>query len=247
MKILVTNDDGIFAEGMKPLAMWAATIGEVTVVAPKVEQSAKSHGITLGKIFDVDKVELFEGEEAEGTIESYAVNSTPADCVRFAVLGLGRKFDLVVSGINRGFNMGRDIMYSGTVSAAYEAANLGLRAISVSTDPSYYPQATMHMDRVYQFLIKHDLPDPNVIYNVNIPPEAGPIRITRQGGVYYTDEFIPQGGNLYLPTGRCAHEDTGNLQLDTDATIHGCISISPLSLERTNLDLFYDLQKINEQ
>jgi broad specificity polyphosphatase/5'/3'-nucleotidase SurE len=131
--------------------------------------------------------------------------------------------------------------------AAYEAANLGLRAISVSTDPSYYPQATMHMDRVYQFLIKHDLSDPNVIYNVNIPPEAGPIRITRQGGVYYTDEFIPQGGNLYLPTGRCAHEDTGNLQLDTDATIHGCISISPLSLERTNLDLFYDLQKINEQ
>ena len=106
MKILVTNDDGIFTDGIIGLAKWAKKLGNVTVIAPKVEQSGKSHSITLGKPYEILKVDYPED------IEAYSVDSTPADCVRFAYLGLNRKFDLVLSGINQGMNLGNDIAYS---------------------------------------------------------------------------------------------------------------------------------------
>ena len=119
MRILIVNDDGIRASQMLPRARWAKKLGTVTVVAPKVEQSGKSQGIELHEPFEVKAVELEEG------IEAYAVDSTPADCIRYAVLGLGRTFDLVISGINRGFNMGTDIMYSGTAGAVMGSADTG--------------------------------------------------------------------------------------------------------------------------
>ena len=119
MRILITNDDGINAKGLLPLAQWAQRLGDVTVIAPKVEQSGKSHGIEIHKAFEVKKVDFAPG------IEAYSVDSTPADCVRIAILGMKKQFDLVISGINRGLNIGRDTIYSGTVGAIFEANALG--------------------------------------------------------------------------------------------------------------------------
>ena len=131
MRILITNDDGIHAAQLLPLIRWCRKIGDVTTVVPKVEQSGKSHGIEIHKPFEARQV------EPEPGVTVWAVDSTPADCVRFAVLGLKLEFDLVISGINRGLNIGADMMYSGTVGAACEAVNLGLKAIALSTPPQY--------------------------------------------------------------------------------------------------------------
>ena len=108
MKILITNDDGIDTLGIRLLAKWAKTLGEVTVVAPKVEQSAKSHAIELIKQIEIKKVPFMDG------VTAYSMDSTPADCVRYGVLGLKEKFDLVLSGVNKGVNVGVDVVYSGT-------------------------------------------------------------------------------------------------------------------------------------
>ena len=125
MKILITNDDGIEAEGLKHLVNWARKLGEVSVFAPKTQQSATSQSIEIHGTFEVKKSSMFEG------IEAYSVDSTPADCVRIAVLGMKKKFDLVLSGINNGPNVGGDIRYSGTVGACFEANMQGIKAMAI--------------------------------------------------------------------------------------------------------------------
>ena len=237
MKILITNDDGIGASQLLPLIKWCARLGDVTTVVPKYEQSGKSHGIELHRDFEAKIVELEPG------ITAWAVDSTPADCVRFAVCGLKLQFDLVVSGINRGLNVGTDMMYSGTVGAACEAVNLGIKAIALSTQPKYYDRAVTHLDRVFAFLEDHDLLAKNDIYNINIPADPKQIRFTRQGGPYYTDDFDPREGDLYMPVGRCVHENTGDLTLDTDCVVSGYISITPMTINRTDLGIYDKLRK----
>ena len=231
MRILITNDDGLRAAQLVPLIQWAQKLGEVTAVVPKVEQSGKSHGIELHKDFEAKAVELAPG------ITVWAVDSTPADCVRFAVLGLGLTFDLVISGVNRGLNIGTDMMYSGTVGAACEAVNLGLKAIALSTPPKYYDVATVHLDRVFDFIFGRDLLSLNDIYNVNIPGNPKEIRITRQGGPYYSDDFPAIGDGLYRPTGKAIWVDSGDDTLDTDATLQGYISVTPLTVDKTNREV----------
>ena len=238
MRILITNDDGIRAEQLLPLVRLAKEWGDVTVVAPLYEQSAKSHGIEIHKPFTAEKVELEEG------VTAYAVDSTPADCVRFAVLGKKLTFDLVISGVNRGYNMGADIMYSGTCAAAYEAVNLGIPAIAISTCPENYHRATVELDRVWEFFREKKLMEVNNLYNVNIPPEVKGFRITSQGGPFYSDDFPAVGNDLYRPQGKPVWEDSFNDSLDTDATIHGYITITPLQLDRTNRAVFEKLQTI---
>lgn len=232
MRILVTNDDGLGAAQLLPLIKWCQKLGDVTTVVPKFEQSAKSHAVEIHKPFEAKPVELEPG------ISVWAVDSTPADCVRFAVLGLNLSFDLVISGVNRGLNIGADIMYSGTVSAACEAANLGMRAIALSTTPGYYDHATEHLDRIFAFIKEHDLLALNDIYNINIPKDPGEIRITHQGGPYYSDDFPGIGDDLYRPTGRPIWEDRRDDTLDTDATLHGFITITPLTIDRTNWQVY---------
>ena len=239
MRILITNDDGIYAEGVMPLIEWAKTKGEVTVIAPKSEQSAKSHSIEIHKAFEVKKVDLCEG------VTAYAVDSSPADCVRIAVLGMGLQFDLVISGVNRGLNIGRDIMYSGTVSAVMEAGNLNTCGLAVSTSPDYYPGAVGHMDEVFDFLYSHDLFSKNLMYNVNIPKENdGTFRITRQGGNYYSDKFADVGGDMYQPCGIDVFAPCQSKELDTDAVlVDKVISVMPLTLDRTDLALYRQLRE----
>ncbi len=239
MRILITNDDSISSSVLAPLAQWASKLGEVTVVVPKVEQSGKSHGIELHKAFEVLKTDRIPG------IEAYTVDSTPADCLRYAVFGMKRTYDLVISGINRGLNMGQDIMYSGTAGAIFEAAAMGIPAVAVSTDPNSFDSALAHLDTVEDFFRKHDLLSKNRLYNVNIPLEVKGIRITRQGGPYFSDDFDNLGDNMYRAHGKCVYQDSGDLELDTDATLHGYISISPMTCNRVNMDVFRELRKLN--
>ncbi|MBE6954997.1 MAG: 5'/3'-nucleotidase SurE [Ruminococcaceae bacterium] len=237
MRILITNDDGIHAAQMIPLVQWAQKLGSVMVVAPKVEQSGKSQGIELHESFEAKKIDLFPG------VTAWAVDSTPADCIRFAVLGLKESFDLVISGINRGFNMGTDIMYSGTAGAVFESVSLGLKAVALSTSPEYYDHAVEHLDHVFDYILSNSLLDHCDAYNVNIPPQGERILITRQGGHYYSDDFVPVGNDYFKARGKCVYQDRNDMSLDTDAVMHGNISIMPLTICRTDLRVYEDLTK----
>lgn len=237
MKILITNDDSISASQLLPLIRWFQKLGDVTTVVPKYEQSGKSHGIELHKSFRVAEEVLAPG------VTVWAVDSTPADCVRFAVLGLQKKFDLVISGVNRGFNIGADIMYSGTVAAVREAGCFGIPAIALSTSPGYYDRAIEHLDRVFDYIHSRELLNVYPLYNVNIPPEPKEILITRQGGPYYSDDFVVDSEGMCTPMGKCVYAPTGDLTVDTDAVMNGYISIMPLELGMTEMNIFRRLSE----
>ena len=241
MRILITNDDGMNAEQLLPLIKWCKKLGDVTAFVPKFEQSGKSHSFEIHKPFEAKQVELEEG------ITVWAVDSTPADCVRLAVLGMQMEFDLVISGINRGLNIGTDMMYSGTIGAACEAVNLGLKAIALSTPPKYYDKAVNHLDQVFDFVQAHGLLDINPIYNINIPENPkGEIRFTHQGGPYYSDTFPHIGNDLYRPTGYAIWKDSGDDTLDTDATLHGYITVTPLTVDKTNWEVYRKLTEMTK-
>ncbi len=235
MRILITNDDSITSPVLLPLAKWAQRFGEVTVFAPKYEQSGKSHGIEIHKSFEVKRYDLYPG------IEAYTVDSTPADCVRIAVLGMHKKFDLVISGINRGLNIGLDLSYSGTVGAIYEAACLGLPAVAFSTSPDGFDYALSKLDAIWDYFEAKHLMEKNGLYNVNIPVGGEKIVITRQGGPYYSDEFF-FADDMATPHGIDVFAASADDRIDTDCVLRcGNISITPLTLERTNLQVFESL------
>ena len=152
MKILVTNDDSISSPVLLPLAKWAKQFGEVTVVVPKYEQSGKSHCIEIHKAFEVIEVEFDDPD-----IKAYTVDSSPADCVRYAIEGMKMQFDFVISGINRGLNIGIDIIYSGTVGAVFEASCFNIPAVALSTEPDAFDEAMATLDEIKDFFIRHEL------------------------------------------------------------------------------------------
>ena len=233
MNILITNDDGIEAEGIKALVNWAKQLGNITLVAPKVEQSGRSHSIDFKFPIEIKKVDF------DGADEAYSVNSTPADCVRFAVIGLGKKYDLVLSGINRGVNLGIDISYSGTAGAIFEAGRLGMLGIALSTYPDTLDQITEYLDTVYTYLTENRLLSANPIYNINIPPKPLGIRITKQGSPYFSDEFVHQSGDMYMQMGgKIPDVCPDDLSRDTVALESGYISVTPLSTTRTDMTVF---------
>ena len=237
MRILVTNDDGRNASGLLPLVNCLKRYGDVFVCVPKYEQSGMSHGIKLHSAFEC-KRELME----DGTV-IWTVDSTPADCVRFAILGLHEKFDIVISGINRGYNMGSDIMYSGTVSAATEGINLGIKALALSTSPEYYDNAVNDVPAVIDHIFDNSLLDIHNFYNVNIPKDNKGFRFTSQGGPYYSDDFIPIGNDMYMPTGKCVYTPSPNDNFDCDAVMDGYISITPLTANKTDIETLKTLMR----
>lgn len=228
MKILLTNDDGINAEGLKHLVNWAKHKGEVCVFAPKVQQSAKSHSIAIHGTYEVKKVDIFDG------VEAYSVDSTPADCVRIATLGMKKKFDLVISGINCGYNLGGDIHYSGTVGACFEAAKSGIKALAVSTAFTTFDNAIKHIDRVFEEIQKRKMFDVAEVINVNIPEQGDEILVTKVGPAIYSDDFEFLDDGTVKPCLICLYNGTRNLEIDTDATMTGHISISPLRVDSTD-------------
>lgn len=238
MKILITNDDGIFAPGIIPLVEWAKKIGEVTVVAPKNEQSGKSHAIEFVNPVEIKKLDIFPG------VEAYSMDSTPADCVRFGIMGLKKNYDLVLSGINRGVNLGVDMIYSGTVAAIFEASYWKHKALAFSTYPDARDEAAMELDTVYNYIKENNLFEYNDIFNVNIPKNPVGIKITKQGSPYFDDGFKHIEGNMYIQTGEMVPDEfPDDLTRDTVAIKNGFISITPLTLNRTNLDAFDKLSK----
>lgn len=237
MKILITNDDGVFAPALPKLIRWAQNYGEVIAVAPKVEQSGKSHAIDFMHPQEIKPVEIAPD------LTAYSMDSTPADCVRYALDQLGRDFDLILSGVNRGYNLGADIVYSGTVGAIFEGIRQGIPGIALSGFPTTHIDAIDHLDRVFDFVKNHDLLSLNPLYNVNIPPEAGDIRITRQGGIYFTDRFVSIGDDLYVQEGEPDIGDLSDTSIDITAVHSGYISITPLSASRTEMTVFEILNK----
>ena len=238
MRILITNDDGVFAPGIKLLAEWARGLGEVTVVAPKHEQSGMSHAINFTKPMEIKRVDLMDG------VEAYSCDSTPADCVRYGIMGLGREYDLVLSGINRGVNLGVDVIYSGTVAAIFEAAYWNHKALALSTYPDTAEEAALELDNIYNYIKENNLFDYGLIYNVNVPKASRGIKITKQGSAYFNDGFKPLGDNMYIQTGeRIADEDPLDETRDTVAIENGYTTITPLALTRMNFEAFEKLNK----
>ncbi len=240
MRFLIVNDDGIEALGIKLLAQWAKQYGEVTVVAPKVEQSGKSHAIDFINPIEIKRVDFMEG------VEAWSMASTPADCVRFAVFGLHRQYDIVLSGINRGANMSGDIIYSGTMGAIFEAGNQHHRGIAFSTTPNNLEGAAKYLDEAYNYIINNNLFNYSDLYNVNIPEEVKGIKITKQGDGYFSDAFHQIDETTYTQYGELiADTCPDDVTRDTVAFGQGFISVTPMTKERTDLVAFEKLKDKN--
>jgi len=235
VKILVTNDDGIQAPGIKALAQELKKLGTVTVVAPDRERSAIGHALTLHHPLRAVKTGR----------NMFAVDGTPTDCVNLGIHSLlGFRPDLVVSGINNGGNMGDDVTYSGTVSAAMEATLMGIPAFSISLvtsgDGENYPAAASFAARLARIVCDEGLPD-DTFLNVNIPDLPldkllQPL-ITSQGKRRYEgmiiDKVDPRGRNYYwIGTVDLNFRDIEGS--DYSAVSRGHISISPLHIDLTN-------------
>ena len=234
LKILITNDDGINAHGIRLLAEWAKQFGEVTVVAPKTEQSGKSQGIEFVKPVEIKEVPFMDG------VKAYSVDSTPADCVRFGIVGLGNKYDLALSGLNRGENVGADIVYSGTVGAIYESSRNKIPSIAFSTFANTQDEACKYFDTAYKFIQEKNLFENTYMLNVNIPANPKGVRVTMQGGIYFSDEFVKADGeNMYVQTGEIISDECpDDLDRDTVAIHNGYISVTPLMMTRTDMTTF---------
>lgn len=237
MKILITNDDSVSAPQLLPLIKKCREFADVTVVVPKHEQSAKSHSIQIRDAFEITRQELEPG------VLAWVVDSTPADCVRFAVSGLKMDFDLVISGINRGYNLGKDIMYSGTLAAATEAATKGMKAIALSASMKYYDKAVEHVEQILDFFREKKLLDKSSLYNVNIPVDPKGFRFTRLGDESFSEEFVPQGNDLYFPGGKPIRASESDITKDTDACVLGYISVTPMTTDRTDWAVYRDLKE----
>lgn len=246
--ILVTNDDGILAPGIKALIEVMTEIGEVIVVAPDKPQSAMGHAITINNTLYLDKI----SKENE-PINKYSCSGTPVDCVKFAVNEiLKRKPDLCVSGINHGSNSSINVIYSGTMSAAVEAGIEGIPAIGFSLldydwNADFEPVKSFVKKIVLQTL-ENKLPE-GVILNVNFPKlkknEIKGIKICRQAKAYYSQKFdkrqTPFGKDYYWLAGEFVNLDKGE---DTDewALQNGYISVVPVQFDLT---AHHTIQQLN--
>lgn len=244
MLVLLTNDDGVRAKGLGSLCDCFAAEHEVYVAAPDREQSGAGHGITVFQPLMVQKIRVGDVRSPDGGTEAWAVAGTPADCVKLAVASLlPRRPDVVVSGINRGPNLGADVFYSGTVSAAIEAAILGIPALAVSlaawNDLDYRFAAEVSLYLAIS-VVRHGLP-PNTLLNVNVPAAAptrvAGIRVTRLSGHKWRDAFEersdPRGRSYFWLAGKPL-ESEPEPGTDTEAVKSNCISVTPVHLDLTH-------------
>jgi len=244
--ILITNDDGIDADALLPLADALAAVGDVDIIVPEDNWSGASHSITLRRPLRVRPTKLRNGHPA------YMSDGSPTDCVRLAALGfLPQRPQLVVSGINRGANMGDDITYSGTVAAAMEGLISNIPSIAISIDAfgadiDYGPASSFAALLARNILARGFAPDS--FLNVNMPPlpreRIAGVEVTRLGKRTYRDKLIERldpFGNPYYWVGGPAVRGEAEPGTDVAAVLAGKISVTPISLELTNHALIDDL------
>lgn len=245
-KILLTNDDGINAQGIVTLAESLSDFADISIVAPLSEMSAMGHAITISDPLKV--TEIFKGDVHFG----WAVGGTPADCVKLAINGgLVDKPDLVISGINQGANVGVDIIYSGTVSAAYEGTILSIPSMAISLD-SFVQKDFTAAGKVAQIMaeriLKEGLPE-GTLLNVNVP--AGEyssfkgFSVTRQGSGTYKEKMDrredPRKRVYYWLSGTRTYENS-DPDMDENAVRAGYVTITPLHYELTNTGYMQSLK-----
>lgn len=235
--ILVVNDDGITAPGIKCLMEVMEELGRVVVVAPDSPQSGMGHAITIANPLRLDRVDLYEG------IETYRCSGTPVDCVKLAVNKIfrGRKPELCVSGINHGLNNSINILYSGTMSAAVEGAIENIPSIGFSLDDhtlqANFDHCLKYVADISQKVLANGLP-PATLLNVNFPNTAAirGVRVCRQANAKWAEDFDerldPQNRPYYWLTGVFQLNDTGE---DTDvwALRHNYVSVVPVQFDMT--------------
>ncbi len=243
VKILLTNDDGIDAVGLRELETGLEGLGELTVVAPDREQSASSHALTLQRPLRIE----------ERDPRHFAVDGTPTDCVFLGVNQImrGSRPDLVVSGINRGGNLGDDLTYSGTVAAAFEGTLLGIPSLAVSLEierEHHFATAARVAKQVAARVLETGMPA-DTLLNINVPdlPFAGlkGVRITRQGKRTYSDEVrenVDPRGRRYYWIGGAVLPDEAAAGTDTAAVREGYVSITPVHLDLTNYRVMDELE-----
>ncbi len=247
--ILLTNDDGIHAPGLRVLWEFARQLGDVEIVAPDEERSGVGHGVTVLREMACHRV------ERDGEFWGYGLEGLPADCVKLGVTELfERRPDLVISGINPGANLGNNILYSGTAAAAREAAMQGLPAIAISVRSAPYPgddpKAGPRFENAGKFILdlapkvlEHGLP-PGVILNVNVPnipeEEIGNVVISRQGHTRFVDLLSPsepsggRGWRAYSNVAKTLLRSEPHLEENDDIVLaRGDISITPLQFDLT--------------
>lgn len=237
MRILISNDDGIYSPGLAALARVAVKFGDVRIVAPDVEQSSKSHSITSNRPLTYRRTPL-------PNADAFRVDGTPADCV---ALGLHNweKVDLVLSGINLGPNLGNAVWHSGTLAAAKQAALHGVRGIAFSTpvlddEPDFSVIAPWAEKALQALLPRTELP----LVNVNIPPEPRGLTWTCQSFRHYDGRIVPGEdpmgrSHFWFTVVPIEQMEEGS---DRWAMAHGLVSITPLTLELTDYDLLEQAQ-----
>ncbi len=247
MKILLTNDDGVFAKGIEILYLALSVEHEVTVVAPETEQSAVGHAITWLDPLRLNMV------NRNGHFFGYALKGTPADCVKIAITELmDSPPGIVVSGINLGANVGVNVIYSGTVSAATEAAVLGIPSIAVSIDsfsPVSFSAATEFISKLVALVGKDGLP-PGVCLNVNVPDlpadKIRGVRVTRQGNLKclerYDRRIDPRNHVYYWLTNTSVQQDKSP-DSDSCALAEGYISVTPIHHDLTHYPMLEKLRQ----
>ncbi len=251
MHILVSNDDGINADGIYALVKELKKIADVTVVAPEKQMSAVGHAITVQYPLRVNHF------YKDGEFFGYAVDGTPADAVKLAVKALlkDKKIDLLISGINHGTNTSINIIYSGTVSAATEGTILGIPSIAISL-ATYAPNpdftlAAKFAVKLAEFVFKSGLPR-GTLLNVNVPAvpesEIKGILVTRQGNAFWDDWFEirkdPNGRDYYWLTGKFINYEPNDLNADHTAVQNNYISVTPIQFNLTDHKMIQELKKL---
>ncbi len=252
MRFLLTNDDGIYARGLSALYRELSLDAECLVVAPEVEQSAVGHAITLFRPLMVRKA------RKNGQALGYAVAGTPADCVKIGIRELaGGPVDLVVSGINLGANVGINVLYSGTVSAATEGAIMGVPSVAISLDThreADFSFAARFARKICRFMMEHPFPK-NLSLNVNVPalPEdrIRGVTVVKQGKARLIESFEkrvdPRDNTYYWLAGETQPAPSEDSDSDITALRKGWITITPIHSDLTRMDVFGDLRDLVEK
>lgn len=246
MRILLTNDDGIMAEGIYILAKELEKDHEVIIVAPEIQRSAQSHAITLFQPMVVKEIKL-EGLKSK----AYSISGTPADCVRVALEVLAKEpIDLVFSGINIGLNSGMDILYSGTVSAAIEANMYNIPSIAISTDlidgKVNFDIAAKYAKRIFENS-KDKLMENAIVLNINTPfrkeEDILGIKVCKIGGAIYDCYLVEHNGNGEK-TLKLEGRKNAKIEEDTDRYYlkQGYVTVTPLHYDLTNFELLEEIK-----